>query len=137
MRKFRNLSFGLQIILMLLTVVLSISVMVRAFVSAKVRSDEARILSDAITLASNGAEVFRSSLDENEIYRALNENNNAILADEIIVLYNEDLEPDQNGNLVMAIALNEEKDFTKAEIKVYYYDKEVYSLSTGMKGGRP
>lgn len=134
MRKFRSFSFGIQIIMMLLVVVLSISIMVQAFAAAKVQSDEAKVLSQAITLAADGAEVVMAQKSEEKIFRVLNEKDNAILADEIIAIYDEDLNPDQQGNLVMAIRLDPKTDFTEVLIKIYYFDKEIYTLNTGVKG---
>ena len=132
----RNRLFSMQAVLMLLSAILAITILSRIFALAKKQSREAELLNKAVRLAANGAEVFLAEKDELSVYRVLNENDNAILALEVIALYDEELNPDQNGDLVLAIAISEDGDLYEALIKVYYYDRELYSLKTAVRGDR-
>ena len=62
---------------MLIISVLAISVLANAFSKSDLNSRKAKQLSDAVTLAASGAEVFLASESEEDVLKTLNEADNA------------------------------------------------------------
>ncbi len=136
MKKRSNLSLGIEIIAILAVFIMSITILSKAFVTARGKSVSAARLSDAVTLASNGADVFLSCEDDKEIYEVLNENGNAQLKEDVSVFYDDDLKADPNGLFRMDIISRENGDFIDADIIVYYNEEEIYRINTGKGAGR-
>ena len=131
MEKKTNHRPGIGIVAMLAVFIMSISILSKAFVTAREKSLEAARLSDAVSLASNGADVFLSCRDDKEIYEILNENGNAVLGDDVSAWYGDDLRPEKGGKFRMDILSKENGDFIDADIMVYYDDVKIYEISTG------
>ncbi len=124
-------NLGLQIIAMLSVFILAVLILSKAFIAAGERSREASKLSYAVTLASDGADVFLSAKDEEEMFAVLNEENNAVQNKGIDVYYDDDLKADRNGSFRMEIRTKEGGGFIEADIMVYHGDELIYSLNTG------
>lgn len=139
MRQGRNISFYIEIVLMLIISVLAISILANAFSKSDLGSRKAKQLSDAVTLAASGAEVFLASSSEEDVLKNLNEENNATLeAEDITATYNDDLQPDANGKMKMTIHWDDAGDFVNGTVTVFYGNEKIYDLETGFskEGGR-
>ena len=131
MNEKKDLGFRIEMILMLVIFIGVILVLTRVFSLAELQSRRADHLTDAVILASNGAEVFRSAEDEEEICAILNENGNAVKEDKVRVYYNDELHPESSGSYCLEIGSEKEDGFINAEIAVYYQDELIYELNTG------
>ncbi len=129
MKRNRN-NLGVEIIVILLAFLFSILILTRAFAGAKVRSSEAAILSDAVTLASNIADTYLACEDE-KIAQILNENGNIVEANGIEAYYDEQLHPASNGRFRAKLKFDRQGLFEKAYITIFYDGNEVYALETG------
>ena len=127
----RKNNLGLEIVAILAVFIMSISILSKAFVSARSKSVDASRLSDAVTLASNGADVFLSCEDDRQIYEIFNENGNAKLGDDVTAYFDDDLKADPDGTFRMDILTKENGDFIDADIVIYYRDVELYRINTG------
>ena len=136
MMKGRKSDLGIGIIVILAVFIMAISVLSRAFVLAKERSREAARLSDAVTLASNCADVFLACGDEEELYGILNEDGNVVKDGSLKVSYDDDLKPMKDGAFTVVISEKEEADFIEADIRVYYGEEEIYAIRTGKGANR-
>ena len=118
---------------MLVISVLVISVCAAAFSKSGTYSRNAKRLSDAVTLAASGAEVFLAAQTQEEMLSILNEADNASAgeADEITARYNDNLEPAADGNMEMVIDWDESDGFAHGTITVYYGNEKIYDLETG------
>jgi len=135
----RNISFYIEIVLMLIISVLAISILANAFSKSDLSSRKAKQLSDAVTLAASGAEVFLASSSENDVLKTLNEENNASLeGSDITASYNDDLQPDANGKMKMTIHWDDAGEFVNGTVTVFYGSEQIYDLETGFskEGGR-
>ena len=127
---------GTEIIVILAVFILAISVLTKAFVLAEQRSSKAAVLSDAVSLASNCADVFLASKDDEEIYRILNESDNAEKGEDLKVFYDEDLKASKQGKFTVILHEEEKDGFITADISVFYADELIYEISTGKGGGK-
>ena len=120
MMKKNGLSFMIELLIMLVIFIILINVSVVVYASARNTSQKARHLSDAVILASNGAEVFIKNNDALEFS------------------YNDDLEPQADGRMVMKIDRTENDGFVHGKITIFYDNEVIYELETGraQKGGR-
>ena len=165
MKQGRNISFYIEIVLMLIISVLAISILANAFSKSDLNSRKAKQLSDAVTLAASGAEVFLASESEEDVLKTLNEADNAFFGTsnktaanpasgaanngsaatssaaangDITATYNDDLQPDANGKMKMTIHWDEAGDFVNGTVTVFYGEEKIYDLETGFskEGGR-
>ena len=132
MKRNKN-NLGIEIILILSAFICCILILSKAFVSARMASSEASVLSDAVKLASDCADVFLACGDENEILSVLNEAGNAKKEEAISVTYDEDLKPSAGGAFEVKIAIDEASGFATAKLSVFYKDEQVYEIETGRK----
>ena len=124
---------------MLIISVLAISVLANAFSKSDLNSRKAKQLSDAVTLAASGAEVFLASESEEDVLKTLNEKDNALAAgSDITATYNDDLQPDAKGKMKMTIHWDDAGDFVNGTVTVFYGEEKIYDLETGFskEGGR-
>lgn len=146
MKQGRNLSFYIELVVMLVISVLVITVAAAAFARSDIHSRDAKRLSDAVTLAASGAECFLAADNSDDLLDMLNEADNAYSVspssdqekadsaepfDMVFAAYNDDLEPSSDGNMKMAITWMEQDGFATATVTVSYKDSEIYSLETG------
>ena len=139
MKQGRNISFYIEIVLMLIISVLAISVLANAFSKSDLNSRKAKQLSDAVTLAASGAEAFLASESEEDVLKTLNEKDNALAAgSDITATYNDDLQPDAKGKMKMTIHWDDAGDFVNGTVTVFYGEEKIYDLETGFskEGGR-
>lgn len=127
----RNLSFYIEIVVMLLISVMVISICAASFSKAEAHSRSAKRLSDAVTLAASGAEVFLASDTMQELFDTLNENGNASMGEAVTALYDDDLNPAAGGNMKMEITWSEEGNFVRGTVTVFYDGEQIYDLETG------
>jgi hypothetical protein len=135
--KKNNLSFMVELLIMLAIFIVLINVLVGVYAISRKTSADAKHLSDAVILASNGAEVFIATDSDEEMMKILNQNDNVKNEDGLVICYNDKLEPDPDGRMMMKIERQSEDDFVHAHISVTYDDKLIYELETGrvQKGG--
>lgn len=131
MNKGRNISFYIEIVIMLVISVMVISVCATAFSKAELHSRRAKLLSDAVTLAASGAEVFLASDTKEAVYEVLNEAGNASVDEDVTALYDDDLAPSADGKMKMVITWDENGGFVKGTVTVYYDGEKIYDLETG------
>ncbi|MBR2755230.1 MAG: hypothetical protein IKD64_05390 [Lachnospiraceae bacterium] len=131
MKQGRNISFYIEIVIMLVISVLVISVCTAAFSKAESHSRSAKRLSDAVTLAASGAEVFLASDSKEDMFAVLNENGNASLGEEVTALYDDELLPSADGKMKMVISWEEAGGFVKGTVSVFYDGEKLYDLETG------
>lgn len=131
MKQGRNISFYIEIVVMLIISVMVISVCAAAFSKAEAHSRSAKHLSDAVTLAASGAEAFLASDTVEDLFSVLNEADNAAVSDEVTAFYDEDLNPAADGIMKMVISWDEENGFVKAAVTVFYDGEKIYDLETG------
>ena len=136
--KKNNLSFMVELLIMLAIFIVLINVLVGVYALSRKTSADAKHLSDAVILASNGAEVFMATDSEQEMIDILNQNNNVRNDEGLTVYYNDKLEPDPFGRMVMKIERQSEDGFVHGHITVTYDDELVYELKTGRieRGGK-
>lgn len=129
MKKRENL--GIEIIVILSVFIVSILVLSKTFVSARVRSLSAARLSDAVTLASNVADVYLSSEDETKILEIFKDAGPDQGNDTLSFSFDEDLKPAENGSFIAQIKTSKEGDFETADIFILYQGEKIYSIKTG------
>jgi len=127
----RNISFYIEIVVMLIISVMVISICAAAFSKAEAHSRSAKNLSDAVTLAASGAESFLASETIEELFSVLNEADNAYVSDGVTAFYDEDLNPKADGIMKMVISWDEEDGFVKAAVTVFRDGEKLYDLETG------
>ena len=135
--KKNNLSFMVELLIMLAIIIVMINVLVGVYASSRKTSAEAKHLSDAVILASNGAEVFIATDSDEEMAKVLNQNDNVKNDDGLSVYYNDKLEPDPDGRMMMKITREEKDGFAHCSITITYGGEAVYELETGrvQRGG--
>ena len=124
-------NLGIEIIVILSVFIVSILVLSKTFVSARVRSLSAARLSDAVTLASNVADVYLSSDDETKILEVFKDAGPDKENDTLSFSFDEDLKPAENGSFIAQIKTSKEGDFEMADIFILYQGEEIYSIKTG------
>ena len=133
MNKKRDLSFRVEVMIMLAVFIVVISVLTRLFALAETESRKARHLSDAVILAANGAEVFMAAEDDEEIYAILNEAGNA--AGPLAFSYSAQREPQAEGPFCLQLQTSEKDGFREALLQVSYEGETIYELTTGRVSG--
>ena len=131
MKQGKNISFYIEIVLMLIISVLAITILANAFSRSDLNSRKAKHLSDAVTLAASGAEAFLASSSEEDLLKVLNEEENAFAEDGVTAYYDDDLNPSADGKMKMNIRWDEADGFVNGTVTVYYGNEAVYDLETG------
>ena len=124
-------NLGIEIIVILLVFIFSISILTRAFVLADSRGKKAARLSDAVTLASNCADVWLSFEEKEEVYKILNEKDNCENNEKLTAYYDDDLRPSANGPFKAVIEEEKEDKYINAVITIFYNEEEIYVIETG------
>ena len=124
-------NLGIEIIVILLVFIFSISILTRAFVLADSRGKKAARLSDAVTLASNCADVWLSFEEKEEVYKILNEKDNCENNEKLTAYYDDDLRPSVNGPFKAVIEEEKEDKYISAIITIFYNEEEIYVIETG------
>ena len=126
----RRNNLGIEIIVILAAFICCILVLSKAFVSARVRSSQASVLSDAVTLASDCADVFLACEENEDIAKILG---GEAKGDQIIAYFDDDLDPSVQGPFKVVIDIVKQGDFETAVIEILRNEEEIYSIETGRK----
>ncbi|MBR0130857.1 MAG: hypothetical protein IJM08_06110 [Firmicutes bacterium] len=132
--------FYIETLLLTAVFICVIVLLTSVFARARLESSRAKQLSDAVTLAQNGAEAFAAAKDPDDVFAMLNENGNGVQIEQgetpcFRFSYNSDLEPDPSGCYYMTVPwLPESSSFVSSLIQVYFEGQEeaVYTLKTGL-----
>ena len=133
-------AFYIEALLLIAVFIGVIMLLTGVFAQAKLESSRAKHLTDAVTLAQNGAEAFAAAKVPDDIFALLNENGNGLQIEQgetpcYRFRYNSDLEPDPSGCYWMTVPwLPESGSLVKSLIQVYFEGQEeaVYTLLTGL-----
>ena len=132
MNRERNTGFYLEAIVILLVFILVIHTLVRVYAGSRSASQDAQRLTDAVILASNGAELVLASDTPDKLMEFLKEGNPKQENSVITVHFDDTLELAPDGEHELVIDWQEtEADFVHAVITVYHRGTEVYTLTTG------
>ena len=142
MKKQHVTAFYLETLLLILVFVAIILVLSQIFGIGKAQSGQAKLLTNAVCLAENGAEAVSASGSEEELLALLNQKNNASWRQGeppvLSVRYDTDMRPDPAGRLRMDITWSPsgetEERFVISTISVYYGEQTdpVYALDTAV-----
>ncbi len=149
MKKSRHITaFYAEALVLILVFIGIILVLTRIFGAGRVKSGDARLLTQAVTLAANTAELVNASESAKDLADRLNEAGNAALSDgggvpAVTACYGLDLEPDAAGALKVLVTWEEAAGtagtMVNSRITVLYEGREapVYELDTAVyvKGG--
>jgi len=104
MRKERHItSFYIETLLLIAVFIAIILVLTQVFGLGRVESGEARLLTNAVTLAQNTAEAFSASGDPQQLASLLDENGNtSVTGDTVKARYTTDMTPDPNGEFTVS-----------------------------------
>lgn len=142
MKKQHITAFYLETLLLILVFVAIILVLSQIFGIGKAQSSQAKLLTNAVCLAGNGAEAVSASGSEAELQALLDQNGNTAWRQGdppvLSVRYDTDMRPDPAGRLRMDITWvpggETEERFVTSTISVYYGEqtKPVYALDTAV-----
>ena len=133
-------AFYLETLVLILVFVSIILVLTHVFGLARAASGEARLLTNAVTIAGNAAEAFSAAESPEELCEMLNEAENAELVSEdgtsvLLVRYDRNMHPASGGDLLLKLSMEpEDLGLTRAAIRVYWKDsaEPVYTLPTAV-----
>ncbi len=130
----RVTSFYVETLILIVVFVAVILALTQVFGLAKKQSEEAKLLTGAVTLAQNAAEAFSAAESAEELFTLLDEGGNAALEGMVVTAaYGADMKPDPNGLLRVEIERFSVSRWTaKGVIRVLRTDTggEIYSLET-------
>ena len=130
----RVTSFYVETLILIVVFVAVILALTQVFGLAKKQSEEAKLLTGAVTLAQNAAEAFSAAESAEELFTLLDEGGNAALEGMVVTAaYGADMKPDPNGVLRVEIERFSVSRWTaKGVIRVLRTDTggEIYSLET-------
>ena len=128
--------FYIETLVLVLVFVAVILTLTQVFGMAKKQSEEAKLLTAAVTLAQNAAEAFSVSENDEKLLTLLDEGGNANLnsADGAVeAFYGADMKPDRGGVLRVRVERNAVSPFfSEGAIRVFRADTggEIYSVET-------
>ena len=134
-------AFYVETLLLILVFIAIILVLTSIFGMAKAQSREARLLTNAVTLAGNAAEAVSASGSEEELLALLDERDNAVEMPDavgVIASYDADMSPDPKGKLHLHVTWLPEKaeagTMVRSTILAYWADQPepVYRLDTAV-----
>ena len=130
-------SFYVETLILILVFVAVILTLTQVFGLAKKQSEEAKLLTSAVTLAQNAAEAFSSAESEEKLLALLDEGGNAVLENGTVTAsYDADMTPDPDGVLMVEVERRAEGIsapwYAKGAIRVVRRDTggEIYSIET-------
>lgn len=132
--KNRVTSFYVETLILILVFVAVILTLTQVFGMAKKQSEEAKLLTGAVTLAQNAAEAFPAAESSEALLKLLDEGGNAFLDnDTVTASYDADMTPDPEGVLQVVVKRRSASQWTASgTIRVIRRDTghEIYSLET-------
>lgn len=137
MNRRQGTAFYIEVIVMLLVFMIVIQTLVRVFASSRRSAFEAERLSDAVTLASNCAEIVLASDSAEEVAEVLQDAGAKGNETVISARFDDNLEMNPEGKMEVLIDWQKkEEDFSHAVITVSYSGEQLYELTTGKYLGR-
>lgn len=140
-RKGHITAFYLETLLLILVFVAILLVLTSVFGMAKAQSSEAKLLTNAVTLAGNAAEAVSASDSEDTLLALLNENENAETMKDtagVTARYDTEMRPDPDGKLRLDVTWLPERveagTMVRSVIMVYWANQPepVYRLDTAV-----
>ena len=139
----RGIAFYIEALALLTVFTAVIVVLMNGFSSARKLSTKAAVLSKAVHLAENAAEMASSSKSGEMLFDLLNENGNASALEEAgddlrsiyRAKYDEDMMPEADGTFCVDVSwMPEAGGMAKSEISVYWNGstEPVYALELGI-----
>ena len=126
-------SFYVETLILILVFVAVILTLTQVFGMAKKQSEEAKLLTDAVTLAQNAAEAFSVSESPETLFALLDEGNAVLDGGCVTASYDTDRTPDPDGVLTVVVERSSDSRWdAEGVIRVIRRDtgEEIYSLET-------
>lgn len=136
-------AFYLEMLVLIVVFAGVILTLTRIFVLSKEESRQAQVLTRAVRLAENAAELVGAARSQEELLAMLDENENAGPLDEgsLRARYDEDMSPKKSGEFWVDLTWEESQGLVESDITVYwmYGGEPVYTLHTAafIGGGDP
>lgn len=131
--------FYLETLLLIAVFVAIILVLTQVFGLGRAQSGQAKLLTNAVTLAQNAAEAVSASDSPETLLSLLDENGNARPGGQSAILasYDADMTPDADGCLTVEVTwepADREERLVYSTVHVWYegMDEPVYSLRTAV-----
>jgi len=111
MKKRQTTTFYIETLVLVAILIVVILVLTRVFGMGRARSQEARILTSAVSLAQNAAEAVSSSDSPQMLAQLLNEKDNAGYAEDagVTARYDQEMQPDPDGAFCVQISWEPEE----------------------------
>ena len=111
MKKRQTTTFYIETLVLVAILIVVILVLTRVFGMGRARSQEARILTSAVSLAQNAAEAVSSSDSPQMLAQLLNEKDNAGYAADagVTARYDQEMQPDPDGAFCVQISWEPEE----------------------------
>lgn len=140
MKKHRLVTaFYVEALLLVAAFVVVILVLTRAFGVSRTKSGEARLLTNAVTLAQNAADAVSASASSDALLSLLDRGGNAALEGDVLsARYRNDMTPDPSGELLLTATWTpEESGLVRSRISVFGRDRgePLYVLETAVYTG--
>ena len=130
----RVTSFYVETLILIVVFVAVILALTQVFGLAKKQSEEAKLLTGAVTLAQNAAEAFSAADSAESLLSLLDEGGNAVLeGGTVTASYGADMRPDPDGVLRVEIErFSESRRTAEGTVRVVRRDtgEEIYSIGT-------
>lgn len=132
-------AFYMEMLVLILVFIGVILMLTRMFALSKEQSSQAQVLTRAVCLAENAAELLSGADSAEELYLFLDENGNAEKFDNgtLRARYDLDMTPSSSGEFWVDMTWDEQDGLVTSEIAVYWWGEEdpVYTLRTAAYGG--
>lgn len=142
MGKKRITAFYMEMLVLMLVFIGVILLLTHIFALSKAQSGQARVLTRAVTLAENAAELAAASTSRDDLLERLNQADNAALLPDgwLRAQYSRTMAPAITGDYWVEVDW-QPGPLHQVEIRVYWQGEEqpVYTLSTAVyrEGGAP
>lgn len=135
-QKHQITAFYMETILLMIVFLIVILLLTRVFSYGKVKSKQAKDLTNAVCLAQSAAEAAASSEDIQKLYEMLDQGNAEMADNAIQAWYDADMHPQRDGYYHLVAEWEEEPkeygSFVNTVIHVYINEEEIYQLDTGV-----
>lgn len=139
MDKHRITRFYLEMLIMVAVFAGVILLLADVFAAAKEQTNEAKLLTSAVQLAENSAELAAGAENGMELFRQLNEDGSTAWIQEgssLRTRYDVQMVPDRDGPLWLEISWSEDGNLVRYEIQVLWQEEPLYQMKTAVyKGG--
>lgn len=126
-------SFYLETLLLIAVFIAIILVLTHVFGLGRTQSSEAKLLTNAVSLAQNAAEAVSAADSPETVVAILDENGNVSLdGDTVQARYDTNMRPDANGSMCVDVTWEPDGKLVSSTITVTYGDdvEPVYTLTT-------